>query len=103
MIRMTRPHNAPATKLPPVVFPGGLAANLVAMARHQDLLTQKYGFTVVNFDRLGVGFSDPYDRSAKVSPSAYDVARELNYVINHCGVDPEESWIQVPLTFRTEI
>jgi len=74
--------------LPPVIFPGGLASNLMTMSRHQDILTEQYGFTVVNFDRLGVGLSDPFPEDAAeplVSPSAADVAREMEYVMTHCA------------------
>lgn len=101
MVRLTRPmevsQQMDQASLPPVIFPGGLAANLMTMAKHQDMLTSQHGFTVVNFDRLGVGLSDPYPThidGGLVSPSAADVAREMNYVMTHCGVasDPSQKW-----------
>ena len=103
MLRITKPtKNYGATSgsssaanhqpLPPIIMPGGLAAPFMSMAKHQDLLTNKYGFTVVSFDRLGVGLSDPYPPTAKdMPPSAYDVASEMNYVMKHCGVEQEFS------------
>ena len=72
MVRMTKPADPSASNkdLPPVIFPGGLASNLMTMSRHQDELTAKHGFTVINFDRLGVGLSDAYPRNASRPPSA---------------------------------
>lgn len=78
MVRLTKPTTN-STK-PPVIFPGGLAANLTAMAKHQDMLTDR-GFIVVNFDRFGVGFSDK--NCSGVPPSARDVAREMDYVMRN--------------------
>ena len=90
MVRLTK--STQSTALPAIVMPGGLAANLTAMARLQDELTRN-GFTVLAFDRLGVGYSDPNE--ANLSPSARDVAFELDYVMRHCGVDEKQSWIQI--------
>lgn len=104
MVRVTKPTEPPADKLPPVIVPGGLASNLMTMSRHQDELTSKYGFTVVNFDRLGVGLSDAYPSSTSQSPSAADVAREMNYVMTHCvGIDDTEKWIQVGGSMGTNV
>jgi pimeloyl-ACP methyl ester carboxylesterase len=125
MVRITRPPSPSASssspsssslQLPPVIMPGGLASNLMTMAKIQDQLTQQHGFTVVNFDRLGVGWSDPYpmptttkDNPRRLSPSAADVAREMKYVMDHCGVvnnnnnnnntkqqqQQQQQWIQI--------
>ena len=90
MVRLTKPTKGASTntdqlQLPPVILPGGLASNLMTMSRHQDELTKKHGFTVVNFDRLGVGFSDPYPPELNLKPaSAADVAREMNFVMEYC-------------------
>lgn len=93
MVRLTKPPET--NDLPPVIFPGGLASNLMTMSRHQDELT-KCGFTVVNFDRLGVGLSDAYERDATRPPSALDVANEMNHVMTHIdGIDGDVKWIQV--------
>ncbi|KAL7475688.1 hypothetical protein ACHAW6_001599 [Cyclotella cf. meneghiniana] len=91
MVRLTKP-SSPA-RFPPVIFPGGLASNLMTMSRHQDELTTS-GFTAVNFDRLGVGLSDAFDSC--IPPSAADVAREMNYVMTHLpGIDDSARWIAV--------
>lgn len=102
MVRMTKP-NTPNTDLPPVIFPGGLASNLMTMSRHQDELTKR-GFTVVNFDRLGVGFSDAYDANATRPPSALDVAKEMNYVMTHIDcIEENTKWIQVGGSMGTNV
>lgn len=107
MVRVTKPTTdtgVATKKLPPIIFPGGLASNLMTMSRHQDELTAKHGFTVVNFDRLGVGLSDPYPRGAARPPSAADVAREMNYVMTHIdGVGADERWIQVGGSMGTNV
>lgn len=105
MVRLTRPssNDSDQSLLPPVILPGGLASNLMTMSRHQDELTKK-GFVVVNFDRLGVGLSDPYATSSLRPPSAMDVANELNYVMEHCGVVPNnQKWIQVGGSMGTNV
>ena len=101
MVRLTKPTSDDtnnADKLPPVIFPGGLASNLMTMSRHQDELTKQHGFTVVNFDRLGVGLSDPYPASFNQQPpSAADVAREMQFVMSHCEriLHTKKKWICV--------
>lgn len=102
MVRMTRLTSGDdrhdADNLPPVIFPGGLASNLMTMSRHQDELTKRHGFTVVNFDRLGVGLSDPYPASFNQQPpSAADVAREMEFVMSHCEsiLKTRKKWICV--------
>jgi len=98
MIRLTKPTESSSTK-PLVIFPGGLAANLTAMAKHQDMLTER-GFIVVNFDRYGVGFSD--ENCNGIPPSARDVAREMEYVMNNAlssssntTANATQKWISV--------
>ncbi|KAL7551170.1 hypothetical protein ACHAWF_014377 [Thalassiosira exigua] len=110
MVRVTRPKEKggdgdDAPDLPPVIFPGGLASNLTTMARHQDELTSRHGFVVVNFDRLGVGLSDPHpDGRASRPPSAADVAREMDYVMRHVeGIDDAVRWIQVGGSMGTNV
>lgn len=106
MVRLTRPTKPPDQPLPAVILPGGLASNLMTMCRLQDELTAKHGFTVVNFDRLGVGLSDPFPGGTKANqpPSAADVAREMDYVMRKCGAtkrgdgvpeEDHEKWISV--------
>ena len=107
MIRLTKPADDPSASnqdLPPVIFPGGLASNLMTMSRHQDELTSKHGFAVINFDRLGVGLSDAYPRGATRPPSAADVAREMDYVMTHIDcIDANEKWIQVGGSMGTNV
>jgi pimeloyl-ACP methyl ester carboxylesterase len=102
MVRLTKPTNP--NDYPPIIMPGGLASNLMTMSRHQDELS-KIGFTVVNFDRLGVGLSDAYDVSKPLTPpSAADVAREMNYVMTHIdGIDENVKWIQVGGSMGTNV
>jgi pimeloyl-ACP methyl ester carboxylesterase len=103
MVRLTKQPGLDdannAANLPPVIFPGGLASNLMTMSRHQDDLTKQHGFTVVNFDRLGVGLSDPYPSSFNHQPpSAADVAREMNFIMTHCETNilkTKRKWICV--------
>jgi pimeloyl-ACP methyl ester carboxylesterase len=102
MVRMTKP-STPNHDLPPVIFPGGLASNLMTMSRHQDELTKR-GFTVVNFDRLGVGLSDAYDINAERPPSAFDVANEMNYVMRNIdGIEKDTKWIHVGGSMGTNV
>ncbi|KAL3795658.1 hypothetical protein HJC23_002065 [Cyclotella cryptica] len=103
MVRLTTPPTP--SPYPPVIFPGGLASNLLTMARHQDELTRA-GFTAVNFDRLGVGLSDPIPRTTTTasSPSAADVAHEMNYVMTHLpNIDPTTRWIPVGGSMGTNV
>lgn len=55
-IRFTRP--ATASSLPPIVIPNGLAANVLLTGATHDRLVAA-GFSVLSFDRRGVGFSEP--------------------------------------------
>jgi pimeloyl-ACP methyl ester carboxylesterase len=104
MVRLTKPSEAPETPLPPVIFPGGLMSNLMTMSKHQNELTEKHGFTVVNFDRLGVGFSDPHPPDNTSPSSAADVAREMDYVMTNCrGIDSDAKWIQVGGSMGTNV
>jgi len=105
MVRLTKPAVDNKAILPPVIFPGGLASNLMTMSRHQDELSSRGGFTVVNFDRLGVGLSDPHpSHPIPRPPSAADVAREMNYIMTHIdGIDPNQKWIQVGGSMGTNV
>ena len=67
------------SKQPPVIFPNGLAATQLFLARPQDMLKDE-GFSSLTFDRLGCGFSDP--NITGIAPSAVDICREMNYVMD---------------------
>lgn len=81
----------PSTK-PPVIFPNGLAATQIFLSRPQDMLRDK-GFSSLTFDRMGCGFSDP--NPSGIAPSAVDICKEMDYVMNNVGVSPDTKWIAV--------
>jgi pimeloyl-ACP methyl ester carboxylesterase len=66
---------------PPVIFPQGLAATMMATMKIQEYL-EAAGFASVNFDRFGVGLSDA--NNTGLPPSAHDVAKEMDFVMRHC-------------------
>lgn len=73
---------------PPVCIPNGLGATAVLIAQMQEHLVAR-GFRVLSYDRLGVGLSDI--NTSKRSPSALDVVREMDYVMEQTL--PNERWI----------
>jgi pimeloyl-ACP methyl ester carboxylesterase len=76
-LRFTRPLVQPKAY---ICIPNGLGATIVILAKLQDILTEQ-GFAVLNFDRLGVGFSD--DNPTGKSPTAEDLINECDYVMNY--------------------
>lgn len=66
------------SKYPPVLIPNGLGATAVLISQMQERLVD-HGFTVLSFDRLGVGLSDA--NISKRSPSTHDAVTELDYVM----------------------
>lgn len=82
-------HPATPSKYPPVCIPNGLRATAVIISKMQERLVE-LGFTVLNFDRMGVGLSDE-NRSRK-PPTAMDLVREMDFVMN--SVMPADTkWI----------
>lgn len=84
MVRYTAP---PATyegaRYPiPVCIPNGLGATIVTISILHERLAE-VGFTVLSYDRLGVGWSD-INPTAR-PPSAKDVVEEMHYVMEHAG------------------
>jgi len=81
---------------PPIVFPNGLAATQLFLARPQELLRDA-GFSSLTFDRLGCGFSDA--NICSIPPSAVDICREMDYVMNAImereGLPLSTKWIGV--------
>jgi pimeloyl-ACP methyl ester carboxylesterase len=73
---------------PAIVIPNGLGATAVLISQMQEKLVEQ-GFTVLSFDRLGVGLSDPNESSE--DPSAIDVVMEMDYVME--AVRPNSKWI----------
>jgi pimeloyl-ACP methyl ester carboxylesterase len=62
----------------PVCIPNGLGATMVTISiLHEELVRR--GFTVLSFDRLGVGFSDA--NTSCQSPTAEDVVKEMHFVM----------------------
>lgn len=76
------------SKYPPVCIPNGLGATAVLISQMQERLVEQ-GFSVLSFDRLGVGMSDP--NLSSENPTAVDVVKELDYVMEK--VRPGEKWI----------
>jgi hypothetical protein len=73
---------------PPIVIPNGLGATAVLISQMQEKLVEQ-GFTVLSFDRLGVGMSDANESNE--DPSAIDVCMEMDYVME--AVRPNSEWI----------
>lgn len=72
----------------PVCIPNGLGATMVTISiLHEELVRR--GFTVLSFDRMGVGFSDP--NTSGTSPSAEDVVKEMHFIMK--AVAPTAQWM----------
>lgn len=92
-IRYTEPVDKSKKNYPPVVIPNALGVTLACSSRTHELLVEK-GFRVLSFDRMGVGFSD--DNPSGKSPSAADVAREMNFVMQSITSIPADTkWLAV--------
>lgn len=90
VLRYTEPANFDPS-IPPVCLPNGLGATMVVVSPWHEELVRR-GFRVLSFDRLGVGFSE--DNPSQRSPTATDVIREMDFVMN--SVLPADSkWILV--------
>lgn len=75
----------------PICIPNGLGATIVTISiLHEELV--KEGYTVLSYDRLGVGFSDA--NTTNIVPTAEDVVNEMNYVMNSLLPD-ETGWILI--------
>lgn len=84
----SQPKVSPS-KYPPVCIPNGLGATAVLIGQMQERLVE-LGFTVLSFDRLGVGLSDE-NRSGQ-APTAVDLVKEMDYIMN--AVQPADTkWI----------
>lgn len=77
--RVTIPKNS-NNNLPVIIFPGGLAATLFCMHKAQDRLTEE-GFICLQYDRLGVGYSDV--NPTGIPASAFDCVNEMDYVMRN--------------------
>ncbi len=89
-VRYTMPRkDHPCPRKYPVVIPNGLAATLATIGAIQDALV-KEGFSVLSYDRLGVGLSDE-NKTGKV-PTVEEVNDDLYEVM--CSVAPAtQKWI----------
>lgn len=90
--RFTEPPLSAETKrnAHPVCIPNGLGATMVTISiLHEELVGR--GFTVLSFDRMGVGFSD--ENASGESPSAEDVVKEMHFVMQ--AVAPTARWILI--------
>jgi pimeloyl-ACP methyl ester carboxylesterase len=74
---------------PPVCIPNGLGANAVLISKLQEALVAA-GFTVLSFDRFGVGLSD--ENVSGSFPTASDVVAEMEYVMS-AVLPGEQKWI----------
>lgn len=80
---------AAGTTYAPVCVPNGLGANAVLISKMQEALVDA-GFSVLSFDRFGVGLSD--ENIINIAPTASDVVREMEFVMN--SVQPASTkWI----------
>lgn len=92
--RFSRPSTVEASfaaKYPPICIPNGLGATCVTISILHEALVH-CGFTVLSFDRLGVGFSD--DNVSGKSPMAEDVVREMDFVMN-TFFEADTKWILI--------
>ena len=89
-VRFTIP-NHPNPKKYPICIPNGLGATMVTISiLHEKLVNE--GYSVLSYDRLGVGFSDKNETN--IIPTAEDVIDEMNYIMN--SLLPNESqWILI--------
>jgi pimeloyl-ACP methyl ester carboxylesterase len=84
----SEPKEGPS-KYPPICIPNGLGATAVLISQMQERLVE-LGFTVLSFDRLGVGLSD--ENVSGQSPTAIDLVKEMEFVMN--SVQPMHAkWI----------
>jgi len=77
------------SKFPPVCIPNGLGATAVLICQMQEALVD-CGFTVLSFDRLGVGMSD--ENKSRKSPTASDLVKEMEFVMSHF-MPTDTKWI----------
>jgi hypothetical protein len=75
----------------PICIPNGLGATMVTISILHEALVNE-GYTVLSFDRLGVGFSDP--NLTNTIPTAEDVINEMNYVMDSV-LPGEKQWILI--------
>jgi pimeloyl-ACP methyl ester carboxylesterase len=77
------------SNFPPICIPNGLGANAVLISKLQEALVTA-GFTVLSFDRFGVGLSD--ENVSGSFPTASDVVAEMNYVMS-AVLPGDQKWI----------
>jgi pimeloyl-ACP methyl ester carboxylesterase len=70
--------------LPPVAIPNGLGATLISIGRLHDALVS-LGFSVLSYDRAGVGLSDPLPPGVHHLDAAATVA-DMHAVLTHPSV-----------------
>lgn len=88
-VRFTRPVNPNSCPFP-IAMPNGLGATVLTISRVHEKLVE-LGYSVLTFDRLGVGISERNETGK--SPTAEDLINELNFVLN--SVDPTSKWILI--------
>lgn len=78
-MRFTTPNESSGVKQRyPICIPNGLGATLVTISVLHEALVDR-GYTVLSYDRLGVGFSDPNPTSKP--PTAADVVAEMRHAM----------------------
>lgn len=82
-------HPSQPSLYPPVCIPNGLGANVVLISKLQEFLVSA-GFTVLSFDRLGVGLSD--ENTSGRAPTASDVVSEMEHIMSSV-MPPDTKWI----------
>lgn len=87
--RLAQPRSGNPTDLPPVCIPGGLAATMATLGKLEVELVQ-LGFTVLSFDRAGVGFSGKSDSSPSVEECVAELHAVMKTALPNC-----RKWILV--------
>ncbi len=89
-MRFSAPNSVDGAKhLYPICIPNGLGATLVTISVLHEALVEK-GYTVLTYDRLGVGFSD--NNTTNKSPTAKDVVAEMRFAMT--SVMPSDTkWV----------
>ncbi|KAF0682533.1 Aste57867_25331 [Aphanomyces stellatus] len=87
-VRFTR--SSSSRHHPPVCIPNGLGASMMTISPiHEELV--KRGYSVLSYDRLGVGLSDR--NVSRVPPTADDVVRDMDIVMASVGLPAATKWI----------
>ena len=91
-VRWTKGTNP---SLPPVCIPNGLGATLISISKLHEGLAAK-GFSVLSYDRAGVGLSDPLPKGVHHF-DAQQTVKDMHAIMTHprIGLPPDTKWILI--------